>query len=144
VLWEEGADAGRLILEITEGTVVTDFAATSAKMEELKLLGIRLSIDDFGTGHSSLSYLKRLPIHELKIDRSFVMDLPDDTNDAALVDAILSVAHHLQLNVVAEGVETASQLEFLIEHGCSHFQGYHLGMPKPVVSYLPFMAEVLA
>jgi diguanylate cyclase (GGDEF)-like protein/PAS domain S-box-containing protein len=141
VLWEEGADAGRLILEITEGTVVTDFAATSAKMEELKLLGIRLSIDDFGTGHSSLSYLKRLPIHELKIDRSFVTDLPHDTSDAALVDAILSVAHHLQLNVVAEGVETAAQLKFLKEHGCSHFQGYYLGMPQPVVKYLPFIAE---
>jgi diguanylate cyclase (GGDEF)-like protein/PAS domain S-box-containing protein len=139
VLWEEGADAGRLILEITEGTVVTDFAATSAKMEELKLLGIRLSIDDFGTGHSSLSYLKRLPIHELKIDRSFVTDLPHDDSDAALVDAILSVAHHLELNVVAEGVETAEQLNFLKEHGCSHFQGYHLGMPQPVIEYLPFM-----
>lgn len=139
VLWEEGADAGRLILEITEGTVVTDFAATSAKMEELKRLGIRLSVDDFGTGHSSLSYLKRLPIHELKIDRSFVTDLPDDTNDAALVDAILSVAHHLQLNVVAEGVETAAQLQFLQQHGCSHFQGYHIGLPQAAEHYLPFL-----
>jgi diguanylate cyclase (GGDEF)-like protein/PAS domain S-box-containing protein len=143
VLWEEGADAGRLILEITEGTVVTDFAGTRAKMDELKLLGIRLSIDDFGTGHSSLSYLKRLPIHELKIDRSFVTGLPHDTSDAALVDAILSVAHHLQLNVVAEGVETAAQLDFLIRHGCSHFQGYHLGMPQAVANYLPFMAGKL-
>jgi EAL domain-containing protein (putative c-di-GMP-specific phosphodiesterase class I) len=87
-----------------------------------------------------LSYLKRLPIHELKIDRSFVTDLPHDTSDAALVDAILSVAHHLQLNVVAEGVETAAQLTFLKEHGCSHFQGYHFGMPQPAGSYLPFMA----
>ena len=139
LLWEAGADAGRLILEITEGTVVTDFAATSAKMNQLKLLGIRLSIDDFGTGHSSLSYLKRLPIHELKIDRSFVMDLPDDANDAALVDAILSVAHHLQLNVVAEGVETPAQLAFLRERGCAHFQGYHIGHPLPAIHYLPFL-----
>jgi diguanylate cyclase (GGDEF)-like protein/PAS domain S-box-containing protein len=139
LLWEAGADAGRLILEITEGTVVTDFDATSAKMDELKRLGIRLSIDDFGTGHSSLSYLKRLPIHELKIDRSFVTDLPDDVNDAALVDAILSVAHHLQLNVVAEGVETAAQLTFLIERGCEQFQGYHIGHPLPAASYLPFL-----
>jgi diguanylate cyclase (GGDEF)-like protein/PAS domain S-box-containing protein len=139
LLWEAGADAGRLILEITEGIVVTDFDATSAKMYELKRLGIRLSIDDFGTGHSSLSYLKRLPIHELKIDRSFVMDLPDDVNDAALVDAILSVAHHLQLNVVAEGVETAAQLTFLIARGCQQFQGYHIGRPHPAGHYLPFL-----
>ena len=144
LLWEAGADAGRLILEITEGIVVTDFDATSAKMNELKRLGMRLSIDDFGTGHSSLSYLKRLPIHELKIDRSFVMDLPDDANDAALVDAILSVAHHLQLNVVAEGVETAAQLAFLRERGCAHFQGYYIGHPLPAIHYLPFLQTTAA
>jgi EAL domain-containing protein (putative c-di-GMP-specific phosphodiesterase class I) len=108
-------------------------------MNELKRLGIRLSIDDFGTGHSSLSYLKRLPIHELKIDRSFVTDLPDDANDVALVEAILSVAHHLQLNVVAEGVETEGQLNFLKERGCAQFQGYHIGYPLPASDYLPFV-----
>jgi diguanylate cyclase (GGDEF)-like protein/PAS domain S-box-containing protein len=141
ILWEHGADAGRLIIEITEGSVMADFEDARTKMIALKKLGIRLSIDDFGTGHSSLAYLKRLPLHELKIDREFVNDLPHDANDVALVEAILAVTRHLQLEVVAEGVETAGQFEFLAERQCHRFQGFFLAQPQPVNDYLALLAE---
>jgi diguanylate cyclase (GGDEF)-like protein/PAS domain S-box-containing protein len=137
ILWETGADPGRIMLEITEGIVVADFDDVRAKMLVLRRLGIRLSIDDFGTGHSSLAYLKLLPLHELKIDRAFISYLPDDNNDAAIVEAILSVAHHLQLEVVAEGVETAAQLEFLKQRGCQRFQGFYLARPAAPLTHFP-------
>jgi EAL domain-containing protein (putative c-di-GMP-specific phosphodiesterase class I) len=137
ILWEAGADAGHIVLEITEGVVVADFDDVRTKMLALRRLGIRLSIDDFGTGHSSLAYLKLLPLHELKIDRAFVMALPDDTNDVAIVQAVLSVAHHLQLEVVAEGVETDAQFEFLKQRGCQRFQGYLLARPAPPQQHFP-------
>lgn len=137
ILWEVGADPGRIMLEITEGIVVADFDDVRAKMLALRRLGIRLSIDDFGTGHSSLAYLKLLPLHELKIDRAFISYLPDDDNDAAIVEAILSVAHHLQLEVVAEGVETAAQLEFLKQRGCQRFQGFYLARPAAPLVHFP-------
>lgn len=126
-----GANPARLVLEVTEGLVIEDICDTIAKMMELRLLGIHFSIDDFGTGYSSLAYLKRLPLHELKIDRTFVQDAPTDPNDAALVEAILAVAHHLNLVVVAEGVETQIQLDFLKQRGCGVFQGYFFDRPLP-------------
>ena len=135
ILWETGADAGRLILEITEGLMVADFEDTRSKLTQLKKLGIRLAIDDFGTGHSSLAYLKQLPLHELKIDRTFIKDLPHDTNDAALVEAILAMSEHLQLEVVAEGVETREQYTFLKMRGCQRFQGYYFGYAQPPEAY---------
>ena len=137
ILWEVGADTGHIVLEITEGVVVADFDDVRTKMHALRQMGITLSIDDFGTGHSSLAYLKLLPLHELKIDRAFVQSLPDDANDVAIVEAVLSVARHLQLEVVAEGVETAAQLEFLKARGCHRFQGYLLARPAPPQQHFP-------
>ncbi|MFT3929665.1 MAG: EAL domain-containing protein [Spongiibacteraceae bacterium] len=142
ILWEAGADSGRIVLEITEGVVVADFDDVRVKMHALRQMGITLSIDDFGTGHSSLAYLKLLPLHELKIDRAFVHSLPDDANDVAIVEAVLSVARHLQLEVVAEGVETAEQFEFLKQRGCHRFQGYLLAKPAPPESLFPELAKL--
>lgn len=140
ILRDSGVDPQQLVLEITEGVVVADIGDTIAKMTELQQLGLRFSIDDFGTGYSSLAYLKRLPLHELKIDRTFVSDLPQDANDVALVETILAVARHLQLNVVAEGVESEAQFEFLRQRGCPRFQGYHCGRPRPAADYFPALA----
>jgi len=129
VLAETGCAAARLELEITESVVMADPVAATRTLEELSAMGIRLSIDDFGTGHSSLSYLKRFPIHALKIDRSFVRDLSTDADDAAIVCAVIALAHTMQLKVIAEGVETSDQLRFLREHDCDQLQGFYYSPP---------------
>jgi EAL domain-containing protein (putative c-di-GMP-specific phosphodiesterase class I) len=98
-------------------------------LEDLKAIGLGLSIDDFGTGYSSLSYLKRFPIDCIKIDRSFVKDIPHDADDLAITEAVVAMAHGLRLNVVAEGVETAEQIEWLRRFGCDEIQGYHYSKP---------------
>ncbi len=131
-----GADPGYLTLEVTEGLVIDNVHQTVATMGELRALGIHFSIDDFGTGYSSLSYLKRLPLNELKIDKSFVQDAPANPSDAALVDVILSVARHLKLKVVAEGVETPAQAAFLTARGEMLLQGYLFGRPMPMEAFL--------
>ena len=136
ILTETGADPTHLMLEITENLLVDQPHEAVAHMTELATLGIRFAIDDFGTGYSSLAYLKRLPLFELKIDKGFVQDVPQDANDVALVETILSMARHLQLEVVAEGVETADQLAFLVSRGCSRFQGYYWQHPLPVEDWL--------
>ena len=130
-LEQAGAHPGDLVLEITEGVVIEQVEAVVRKMSQLTQRGVRFSIDDFGTGYSSLAYLKRLPIHELKIDKSFVQDAPHDPSDAALVEAILSVAGHLRLKVVAEGVETQEQADFLNQRANVVHQGYLFGRPAP-------------
>ncbi len=136
ILAQSGADPTRLVLEVTEGIMLDNLADTVAKMTELATLGIHFSIDDFGTGYSSLAYLKQLPIHELKVDRTFIQDAPTDPNDAAIVDSILAVARHLNLSVVAEGVETEEQANFLRQRGKMTFQGYLFGRPQPFEEFL--------
>jgi EAL domain-containing protein (putative c-di-GMP-specific phosphodiesterase class I) len=128
-----------LTLEITESHLMADAARTKQTLEQLAALGIRLSVDDFGTGYSSLAYLKQLPVREVKIDKSFIMNLANDASDAAIVEAILQLAHTLHLEVVAEGVESAETQLRLDELGCDHMQGFHLARPMrfdAVVSWL--------
>jgi len=131
VLLESGAKPSLLKLELTESTVLENVDDTIAKMREIKLLGVDFSMDDFGTGYSSLQYLKRLPLDQIKIDQSFVRDITSDPNDAAIVQAIIVMTEALGLNVIAEGVETEAQRDFLGKHGCHAFQGYLFS--KPVV-----------
>ncbi len=140
LLQQTGAYAPRLTLEITEGMLMHDIDAAIARMNELRHLGVSFSIDDFGTGYSSLSYLKRLPLRELKIDRAFVNGLPRDPDDVALVGTILDIADSFRLDVVAEGVETEVQLEFLKASGCEVFQGYLFGRPQPAEELLAQLA----
>jgi len=130
-----GADPSRLVLEVTEGLVIGNFTDVVAKMTALTALGIHFSMDDFGTGYSSLAYLKRLPIHELKIDKSFIDDVTTEPNDAALVETIIAVTTHLHLQVVAEGVETQAQADFLNARGEVIHQGYLYGHPEPVEAW---------
>jgi len=137
VLAETGVPAGQLIFELTEGLEVGNRDGIIARMQELAALGIRFSIDDFGTGYSNLAYLKRMPLYELKIDKSFTRDIPDDPDGVAIVRTMLAMAAHLRLRVVAEGVETEVQARFLAEHGAPHMQGYLFARPLP-------LAEVLA
>lgn len=142
-LEKTGAPAGSLRLELTESMLHRDLDETIAKMATLQARGVRFSLDDFGTGYSSLSYLKRLPLDLLKIDQSFVRDLLNDPNDAAIVKTILSLAESLDLRVVAEGVETLEQFDFLKSHGCRAFQGYLFGRPGPIdVLPGPIQAEL--
>jgi len=119
-----GLPANQLEIELTESILIQDTEEALVRLQMLAALGVRLSIDDFGTGYSSLTYLKRFPIHKLKIDRSFVMGLPDDDSDAAIVGAIVNLGRALRLQVIAEGVETEGQRNFLSGAGCNHFQGF--------------------
>jgi len=130
LLGKTGADPNRLTLELTEGILIENLEDTIQKMVALKRLGMRFSIDDFGTGYSSLAYLKRLPLDEIKIDRTFVRDITTDPSDANLVETIITMSNHLGLEVVAEGVETEEQLDFLREKGCRLFQGYYFSQPQ--------------
>ncbi len=131
-----GAEPTHLTIEVTEGVVIDNIGSVIAKMNELAVLGIHFSVDDFGTGYSSLAYLKRLPIHELKIDKTFVQDAPSDPGDAALIESILAVAKHMHLKVVAEGVETQEQADFLNQRGEVIHQGYLFGRPEPAEQVL--------
>ncbi|WMW80167.1 EAL domain-containing protein [Undibacterium cyanobacteriorum] len=124
------------VFEVTEGLFISDMQETIARMNALAALGIRFSIDDFGTGYSSLFYLKRLPLYELKIDKSFVQDVPGDANDVAIVRMILSMAKHLGLRVVAEGVETKEQATYLIENSCDCMQGFLFSKPASFQDWL--------
>jgi len=131
-LGQHGVAPARLELEITESLLLKNFDEAIAAMRRLRAAGIALSIDDFGTGYSSLGYLRQLPVNALKIDRSFVKDLPDSDDDVAICAAIIAMARELHLKVIAEGVESAAQLEFLRQHRCDQAQGYFIGKPAPV------------
>jgi len=137
-----GVSAKRLHLELTESMLMGNVEAAITQLHELKALGISISIDDFGTGYSSLSYLKRFPVDILKIDRSFVKDIPDDTNDMEITAAIIAMAQKLKLDVVAEGVETIEQMQFLQNNNCFIVQGYYYSPPIPE-SDLPNLYEKL-
>jgi diguanylate cyclase (GGDEF)-like protein/PAS domain S-box-containing protein len=129
ILTQSKIDPLNLELEITESIIMDDVEAAISIMEAIKSRGIHLAIDDFGTGYSSLAYLKRFPIDVLKVDRSFVMDIPEDKTDMAITSAVIAMAHKLSMRVVAEGIETQEQLEFLRENGCDDGQGYLLSRP---------------
>ena len=120
-----------LELELTESIAMQNAAETVAVLQGLKRIGVQISIDDFGTGYSSLSYLKRFPIDRLKVDQSFVAGIVEDPNDASIIIAVITLAHNLGLKVIAEGVETSEQLDFLKMHFCNEVQGYLLGRPMP-------------
>ena len=130
-LADTGLDARLLELELTEGTLMDDARATMVTLEQLRGIGVYLSIDDFGTGYSSMNYLKRFDVRALKIDKSFIAGLPQDTENAAITRAIIAMAHGLKMVVVAEGVETDEQLLMLEKYGCDMAQGYFLGHPSP-------------
>ena len=126
-----GAKPHLLKLKLTESMLVHDVGDVIAKMHSIKALGVSFSLDDFGTGYSSLSHLKRLPIDQLKIDQSFVRDLLTDPDDAVISQAIVALGHNLGLKVIAEGVESAGQRDYLASLGCDAFQGYFFGHPVP-------------
>jgi EAL domain-containing protein (putative c-di-GMP-specific phosphodiesterase class I) len=128
-LAESRLPAALLELEITESMVMRDAQSAAETMDKLRALGAKLSMDDFGTGYSSLGYLKRFPLNSVKLDRSFVRDLPQDEDDAAIARAVLAMAHSLRMDVTAEGVETRDQLEFLRREGCRAYQGYFCSPP---------------
>src|SRR5690606_17625816 len=119
----------RLELELTESVVMHDVDGAVEKLLAIKELGVRLAIDDFGTGYSSLAQLKRFPIDTLKVDRSFIREIPNDVEDEAITEAIIAMGRTLGVTVVAEGVETAAQQRFLLRRGCHEMQGYLFGKP---------------
>ena len=129
---ESGLRSEQLDLEITESILMANTDETMNVFAQLKRLGVKLSIDDFGTGFSSLAYLKRFHVDNLKIDHSFVRDIGVDPDDAAIVRAIVNLAQSLQMRVIAEGVETREQLDFLAACGCQEAQGYYFARPEPV------------
>lgn len=141
VLQETGCRPQWLEFEITESELMKDLQQVHAKLHELQFLGIKLSIDDFGTGYSSLAYLKRLPVSKLKIDQSFIRDLPYDEEDAVITKTVIAMAKNLGLKVIAEGVETQQQCDFLVANGCPQIQGYLIARPMPSDSFEGFLRE---
>ncbi|WP_353409686.1 EAL domain-containing protein [Pseudoteredinibacter isoporae] len=147
ILQSSELEAHHLELEITESMLLENPDFAVQQLKQLKELGVSIAIDDFGTGYSSLSYLKRLPIHKLKIDKSFIHDIGDDGDDNAITEAIIAMSERLSLGVIAEGVETENQRDFLLKNGCNNVQGFHYCKPLPVeeiTSYMKAMLELQA
>lgn len=136
-----GLEPRYLELELTESAVMTNPEESAGILEQLSRMGVLVSVDDFGTGYSSMSYLRRFPIDKLKIDRGFVRDLLTQGDDASIVQAIISLAHSLRLKVVAEGVETGDQLNFLKSMGCDQYQGYHFSPPVSAAEFAELIAK---
>jgi diguanylate cyclase (GGDEF)-like protein/PAS domain S-box-containing protein len=143
ILIETGLAPGRLELEITEGVLIEDFDRGLALLRRLKALGVRISMDDFGSGYSSLSYLQAFPFDKIKIDRAFVVNLGRNPQSAAIVRAVIGLGHGLEMSIVAEGVETPEQLAFLAEVGCDAVQGYFLGKPLPIGQYAALVGRAV-
>lgn len=135
ILLETGLAPGRLELEITEGVLIEDFDRGLALLRRLKALGVRISMDDFGSGYSSLSYLQAFPFDKIKVDRTFVINLGRNPQSAAIISAVIDLGHGLEMSIVAEGVETADQLDFLAAEGCDAVQGFLIGKPLPIAQY---------
>jgi EAL domain-containing protein (putative c-di-GMP-specific phosphodiesterase class I) len=131
ILAENGMEASNLKLEITESALLTEMPSVVSQLGRLRAMGVRLAIDDFGTGYSSLTYLKNLPVHSVKIDQSFVRNMEEDDASLLIVQAIVTLAHDLGLDVTAEGVETRKQLDHLEKLGCDRGQGFYLSEPLP-------------
>ncbi|KRR04968.1 EAL and GGDEF domain-containing protein [Bradyrhizobium valentinum] len=144
ILLETGLAPDRLELEITEGVLIEDFDRGLALLRRLKSLGVRISMDDFGSGYSSLSYLQAFPFDKIKIDRAFVMNLGRNPQSAAIVRAVIDLGHGLEMSIVAEGVETQEQLGFLSDEGCDAVQGYFLGKPQPIGHYASLVGRSAA
>ncbi len=142
VLDSSGANPERLKLELTESLLVSNVDKVIEKMNELKIRGVGFSLDDFGTGYSSLSYLKRLPLDQLKIDRSFVREVFSNPHDAAIAKTIIALANSLGMGVIAEGVETEAQREFLAQAGCDCYQGYLFSRPVPLEDFEAFAQKL--
>jgi EAL domain-containing protein (putative c-di-GMP-specific phosphodiesterase class I) len=135
IVQTSGADPHKIKLELTEGVLVSDVDNTIAKMKALQAQGVSFAMDDFGTGYSSLSFLKLLPLDLLKIDQGFVRDILVDANDAAIAKMVIALADSLGLAVIAEGVETEAQRDFLAAQGCLAYQGYLYGRPTPLSEF---------
>ncbi len=131
-----------LELELTESMLLENIEDTILTMETLRKIGVRFSLDDFGSGYSSLQYLKRLPLDQLKIDQSFVRDIAFDSSDRAIVSTIIAMAKSLELEVIAEGVETEEQRDYLLNKGCTHYQGYLFSKPVPIEQFEALLKPV--
>lgn len=142
MLQQTGIDPRKLKLELTESLVLDNVAEAIATMQRLKESGVQFSMDDFGTGYSSLAYLKKLPLDQLKIDQSFVSEIDTDPDDATIVQTIVAMAKNLDMEVIAEGVESELQRNFLIECGCLNFQGYLFGKPLPLAEFELLLQEL--
>ena len=135
ILFETGLSPQRLELEVTENVLIDDFDRALSTLRRLKAMGIRIAMDDFGSGYSSLSYLQAFPFDRMKIDRSFIARLPKHAQSATIIKAIIGLGRNLSLPVTVEGVETREQLEFLKGEACDEIQGYLIGHPKPIAHY---------
>ena len=141
MLAETGLSPQYLELELTESLIMSNSETIVSMLRQLKGTGVKLSIDDFGTGYSSLSYLKLFPVYKLKVDRSFVRDIPLDPDDAAITSTIISMAKSLNLKAIAEGVETAEQMAFLRQHHCDEIQGYYFSKPLHAEDFATFARD---